>query len=236
MRDAEGEPAPRRRRVTGGRTTRWCVTVQSKTGKRAHCVRCMLGFETGDWRVAGVFQRPVGSESHVGHKWMHLACVDGPLPPASGMEGYTELTVGERENLEAHLEARGGPLLPLREADHDQAPVRPAQAEAADGGTGAALGTLVGPPLPAGGPAAYGPGQQYDPMQAAEAEPPTPADILQPRLEPPSDAGQDEAENGQDDDYLDDQLEMGDAYHEISFADLEWWDTVPWCRGPPPRP
>ena len=43
-------------------------------------------------------------------------------------------------------------------------------------------------------------------MQAAEAEPPTAADILQPRLEPPNNAEQDEAENGQDDDYLDDQF------------------------------
>ena len=230
MRDAEGQPAPRRRRTTGRRTTKWCVTAQDKRGKKAHCVRCMLGFNAGEWRVAGVFQRPVGSASHVGHKWMHLACVDGPLPPASGMEGYTELTAGERESLEAQLEARGGPLLPLLEADQSQTPRRPAQAEAADGGARAALEPLVGPPMPADGPAAYGPGQQYDPMQAAQADPPTPADILQPRLEPPNEAGRDEAENGQDDDYLDDQVEMGDAYHEIAFANLEWWDTVPWER------
>ena len=41
---------------------------------------------------------------------------------------------------------------------------------------------------------------------------------------------QHEAENGQEDDYLDDHLEMEDAYHEITFANLEWWDTVPWER------
>ena len=84
--------------------------------------------------------------------------------------------------------------------------------------------------MPAGAPAAYGPGQQVGPMQNAEAEPPTAADILQPQLEQPNNVEHDEAENGQDDDYLDDQFEMGDAYHEIGFANLEWWDTVPWER------
>ena len=53
MRDAEGQPAPRRRRMTGGRITRWCVSAQPKRGKRAHCTRCMEGFAVGEWRVAG---------------------------------------------------------------------------------------------------------------------------------------------------------------------------------------
>ena len=133
MRDGAGQPAPRRRRLTGARATRWCVSVQSKAGRHAHCHRCMLGFASGEWRVAGVIPRPVDSKSHAGKKWLHPTCVDGPLPPAADMEGYSGLSVSERENLEEALAARGGPVLPLLDAAQEQAPVRPDQAAAAAG-------------------------------------------------------------------------------------------------------
>ena len=93
MRDAEGQPARQRRRkaLTGNRITKWCVSAQSRRGKPAHCYRCQQGFAVGEWRVAGVVQRPADSKAHAGHKWLHLGCVDGPLPAASGMEGYPGL-------------------------------------------------------------------------------------------------------------------------------------------------
>ena len=31
----------------------------------------------------GATQRQVGSQAHSSYKWLHIACVDGPLPPAS---------------------------------------------------------------------------------------------------------------------------------------------------------
>ena len=61
--------------------------------------------------------------------------------------------------------------------------------------------------------------------------PPPPGVILQPPLAAP--AGEPEAEDEDEDpldDYLDEQLGADDAYHEIAFANLDWWDTVPWER------
>ena len=84
--------------------------------------------------MAAVFTRPVGSASHVGHKWLRLECVDGPLPPATGMENYDGLAVGDREDLETALIRRGGPVLPLHEGDGPQEPVRPAAEAEAGGG------------------------------------------------------------------------------------------------------
>ena len=42
----------------------------------------------------------------------------------------------------------------------------------------------------------------------------------------------DEGADGQLDDYLDEHLSADDAYHEIAFANLEWWDSVAWERIP----
>ena len=98
---------------TGARIRRWCVSIQPRRAKPAHCYRCFLGFSAGEWRVAGVTQRPVGSQAHAGNKWMHIGCVDGHLPAASSMEGYSMLSEQEREELEDALLARGGPVLPL---------------------------------------------------------------------------------------------------------------------------
>ena len=136
--DAPGEPHARRRRVhTGARIKRWCVSVQARRGKQAHCYRCFVGFNPGEWRVAGAIQRQVGSQAHTGNKWMHLGCVDGHLPAASSMEGYPQLSEQEREALEDALTARGGPVLPLLDPAQEQAPVAPAQAAVAAAGEGA---------------------------------------------------------------------------------------------------
>ena len=101
--------------MTGGRITRWCVRIQSAKGRKAHCWRCLQGFDPGAWRLAAAPTRAVGSTAHAGNKWLRLTCVDGPLPPASGIEGYAQLAVSEREDLEAAIVRRAGPVLPLRE-------------------------------------------------------------------------------------------------------------------------
>ena len=152
-------PPPRqRRRTTGGRTTRWCVSVQGAKGRKAHGSWCLEGFLVGEWRVAAAVTRPMDSTSHAGHKWLHLTCVDGPLPAATGIEGYTQLAVNEREDLEAALVRRAGLVLPLQEPDAAQALVPPPAEGAAVAGAGLP---------PAEDQGAYGPSQPDDPLQDA---------------------------------------------------------------------
>eukprot|EP00959_Pyramimonas_sp_CCMP1952_P339547 7111282-Pyramimonas_sp.AAC.1 len=79
----------------------------------------------------------------------------------------------------------------------------------------------------AAAPGAYGPGSRGTPLVAAEATAPTTADILQPPLDAHADVDDDGGlEAGVYDDYLDDQVTDEDAYHEIGFVNLDWWDAI----------
>ena len=142
------------------------MTAQPRAGQRAHCSRCQLAFNVNEWRVAAVVTRAVSSRSHAGHKWLHLTCVDGPLPPATGMENYAGLAVGDREDLEGALARRGGPVLPVQEGDAPQEPVPP---EAAPAEAAAAVAAAAGPP---GDPSAYGENRRTDPLSRAQEDPP----------------------------------------------------------------
>ena len=144
------------------------------------------------------------------------------------------LSEQEREELEYALLARGGPVLPLLDQAPEQAPMAPAQgadAAAAGGGAGAAPGAPAEPPPAVDGAAAYGPPQAQDPLQEAEEAAPGRAEILQPPMEAPEELPDvDEADDGGDDDYLDDLPEQADDALEHEFTNLDWWDTVPWER------
>ncbi len=228
--------APKQRRVmTGARTTKpWCVSAQPQAKRRAHCQRCFAGFEGGEWRVGPMTARQVDSTAHRGQKWFHLTCVDAHLGPASALVGYASLSEAERQDLALAMTKCKGPILPVLAPAPLQVPVLPQRG--ASSGSQSAAGEA-----PAAGAAAAVAGAQassaYHAAEPAERhagsttsdiggrDEPRDADVFVEALDESGDE-----EDGVYDDYLDDDLSAGDPSDIVIFANLDWWDTVPWDR------
>ncbi len=237
--EASGDAAPhaqkQRRVMTGARTSKpWGVSAQPHAKRLAHCQRCKAGFNGGEWRVGPMAARQVDSTAHRGQRWFHLSCVDAHLGPASSLLGYAALTESERQDLETAMAKCREPILPVLTPAPTQVPVLPGM-DAAERPPhpGATVASASGdlPTLGAGLPPAYCsaapevPCPTTDRRTLEQARAPPDGEVP---VEALSESGAEDEDAW--DEFLDDDLSAGDPSEVVLFANLDWWDSMPWDR------